>query len=131
MLKVLKNNIHITHFVLVLSVLNFVFFHFPFFRFVFNNIVYTSFNGILLVVSLVILMVVANAFAFYLILFLFRMAGKVVLALTFIISAVAVYFVNIYGVIIDESMISNVFNANSEEAGSFFSFKLRSRPEIG
>src|SRR5699024_6304820 len=110
MLKVLNNNIHIKLFVLVLSVLNFVFFHFTFLRFVFNNIDYTSINGILLVVSLVILMVVENAFAFYLIHILFRMAGKVVLTLTFIISAIAVYFVNTYGIIIDESMISNVFN---------------------
>lgn len=124
MLKILKNNIQITHFVLLMSLLNFVFFHFPFFKFTFDNVDYTSFNGILLIVSLMILMVIANAFAFYLFIFLLKIVGKIVLALSFIISAVAVYFVNTYGVIIDESMISNVFNTNSEEAGSFFSFKL-------
>lgn len=124
MLKVLKNNIQITHFVLLMSLLNFVFFHFPFFKFVFTNVDYTSFNGILLIGSLVILMLVANAFAFYLFIFLLRIVGKILLALTFIISSVAVYFVNSYGIIIDESMISNIFNTNSDEAGSFFSFKL-------
>ncbi len=124
MLKVFKKNIQIIHFVLLMSLLNFVFFHFPFFKFVFENVDYTSFNGILLIFSLVVLMVLANAFAFYLFVFLFRIGGRILLALTFIISSVAVYFVNTYGVIIDESMISNVFNTNSDEAGSFFSFKL-------
>lgn len=124
MLKVLKNNIEINRFALLISLLNFVFFHFSFFKFVFDHVDCTNFNGIFLIVSLVILTVVANTFAFFLIIFLLRIVGKMLLALSFIISSVAVYFVNTYGVIIDESMVSNVFNTNFNEAGSFFSFKL-------
>lgn len=128
----LKNNLKptqlcslkLTQFVLFMSFLNFLFFHFPFYTFVFNKVDYKSLNGIIIIISLVILMLVANAFAFYLIFFLSRFAGKFLLVLFFIINAIAVYFINTYRVIIDESMIGNVLNTNYEEASSFFSIKL-------
>lgn len=120
----LKNNLKITHFALLMSALNFLFFYFPFYSFVFNHVDYKSFNGVILVISLVILTLVLNAFVFYLIFFLSRFVGKILLIITFIINAIAVYFVNTYSVIIDESMIGNVLNTNYEESSSFFSIKL-------
>jgi lipid A ethanolaminephosphotransferase len=120
----LKNNLRITHFVLLMSFLNFLFFHLPFFTYVFNNVDYKSFNGIILVASLVILMLVLNAFVFYLIFFLSRYVGKFLLVLFFMINSIAVYFINTYSVIIDESMIGNILNTNYEESSSFFSIKL-------
>lgn len=120
----LKNNLRITHFVLLMSFLIFLFFHLPFYTFVFNNVDYKSFNGIVLIVSLVILMLVLNAFVLYLLFSLSRHVGKVLLILFFIISSIAVYFVNTYSVIIDESMIGNILNTNYEESSSFFSFKV-------
>lgn len=126
MLRILKNNLtlSLTRFVLILSVLNFVFFHYPFFKFVFENVDYGTFSGILLVISLGILVIIANIFAFFLLMYLLRKIGQFLLAILFIISALAVYFVNMYSVIIDESMIGNVLNTNYEESSSFFSFKL-------
>lgn len=124
MLKSRLKTIQITHFVLLMSGLNFIFFHFPFYAFVFNNLDYKSFNGILLIVSIAILMVVLNAFVFYLLFFLSRVVGKILLVLFFVLNAIAVYFANTYSAIIDKSMIGNVFNTNYEEASSFFSFKL-------
>ena len=120
----LKNNIKITHFVLLMSLLNFLFFHYPFFKFVFNNLDYKSLNGLTIIISLIILMLILNAFVFFLIFFLSRYVGKFLLVIFFIINAIAVYFVNTYGVIIDESMIGNVFNTNYDESSSFFSIKL-------
>jgi len=119
-----KNKIPIVPFVLLASLLNLLFFHWGFFHFVFENADYKSFSGILLIVSLVVLMLVANAFVFYLFVFLFRAVGRFLLALTFVLSALSVYFVNTYGVIVDESMMGNVFNTNRAEASGFFSFKL-------
>nr|WP_245895730.1 phosphoethanolamine--lipid A transferase EptA [Flavobacterium album] len=107
-----------------MSLLTFLLFHFPFYTFVFNNVDYNSWNGISIIISLIVLMLVVNALAFYLILFLSRVIGKFLLVLFFIINAIAVYFIATYGVIIDESMIGNILNTNYEESGSFFSFKL-------
>ena len=120
----LKNNIKITHFALAMSFLNFLFFHLPFFTFVFNNLDYKSFNGITIIISLIILMLVLNALVFYLLFSLSRYVGKFLLALFFIINSIAVYFINTYSVIIDESMIGNVLNTKYEESSSFFSIKL-------
>ncbi|MGJ1446498.1 phosphoethanolamine--lipid A transferase EptA [Sphingobacterium spiritivorum] len=119
-----KNDIKLTHFVLLISLCNFLFFHYPFFAFVFNNVDYSSFNGIIIIISLVIMMLVANAFVFYLFCFLSRPFGKFLLVLTFLINAVAVYFINTYRVIMDESMVGNILNTNYSESSSFFSFKL-------
>jgi lipid A ethanolaminephosphotransferase len=120
----MESKLKIAHFVLLMSCLNLLFFHFPFYIFVFNNVDLKSLNGIIIVISLIILMLVVNAFLFYLIFFLSRFVGKSLLALSFIANAVAVYFINTYGVIIDESMIGNVLNTDLEESSSFFSIKL-------
>jgi lipid A ethanolaminephosphotransferase len=89
-----------------------------------NNIDYESFNGITIVVSLVILMLVLNALVFFLIFFASNYLGKFLLIVFFIINSIAVYFVNTYSIIIDESMIGNVLNTKYEESSSFFSIKL-------
>jgi lipid A ethanolaminephosphotransferase len=120
----LKSNLKITPFVLLMSLLNFLFFHFPFYSFVFKNLDYKSLTGLTIIISLIILMLVVNAFVFYLIFFLSRYVGKTLLVLFFFINAIAVYFINTYSVIIDESMIGNVLNTNYEESSSFFSIKL-------
>lgn len=123
-IKILKNNLKLSHFVLLMSLLNLLFFHFPFYTFVFKNVDYKSLNGIIIITCLIILMLVVNAFAFYLIFFLSRFVGKFLLVLFFIINAIAVYFINTYSVIIDESMIGNVLNTNYQESSSFLSIKL-------
>lgn len=121
-----KKPIDITRFALLMSVLNFVFFHYAFFKYVIGHIDMASFNGILLLVCMLVTMVVANLFTFYLFFSISRRVSKVLLSLCFVISAVSVYFVNNFGVIIDGSMVGNVFNTNYAESSNFFSFKLLS-----
>ncbi|MDE3247413.1 MAG: phosphoethanolamine--lipid A transferase EptA [Bacteroidota bacterium] len=123
-MRLLKSDSKLIPFVILISALNLVFFHFPFFRFVYNNVDHKSLNGINILISLVILMLVANAFFFLLICYLSRYVGKFLLVVFFIVNAVAVYFINTYNVIIDESMVGNVLNTKYSEASGFFSFKL-------
>ncbi len=120
----LKNSIKIIPFVLLVSVLNFIFFHYPFYKFVFHNVDYKSLNGINIIITLMILMLVANAFVIFLIFFLSRIVGKFLLIFFFIGNAIAVYFINTYSVIIDEAMMGNVINTDHAEATSFISIKL-------
>ena len=122
----LEKEFKLFHFGLIISVLNFLLFHFPFFGFVVNHVDvdYKSFNGILLIISLVIAMLVANFFVIYLFFYLSRRFSKALFTIFFLINSIALYFVTTYSVIIDESMISNVFNTKYEEASSFFSIKF-------
>ena len=122
--KRIGSRFKLSNFILWVSLLNFLLFHFPFFKFVFNNIDYKTLNGSLLIVSLLIMVVVANYLVFFILFFLSRMIGRIVLVLFFVINAIAVYFINTYGVIIDGSMIGNILNTNYEESSSFFSIKL-------
>lgn len=120
----LKSSFKLTKFVLIISLMNFLFFHYPFFKYVFSNVNYTTFNGALLCFSLLILVVLANFFFFYILFYLSKIVGKIYTIITFLINSIAVYFINSYSVIIDESMISNILNTNYEESSSYFSFKL-------
>ncbi len=120
----LKGEIPLTLFVSVMSFLTFALFHIPFFGFVFENVDYKSLNGVIIIVGLVVIMLVANAFVYYLIFYISRIAGRILLSVFFILNSVALYFINNYGIIVDESMIGNVMNTNYSEASSFFSFSV-------
>ncbi len=120
----MSKKIKLSYFALLLSLVNLVLYHLPFYRFVTTNNDVTTLNGILLIISLTIATIFANALFFYIVLFLLRSVGKWLLILIFIINAIAVYFINTYGAIIDESMIGNVLNTDYEESTSFLSFGL-------
>ncbi|MBS1746400.1 MAG: phosphoethanolamine--lipid A transferase EptA [Bacteroidetes bacterium] len=126
MLSILKNklNFSLTRFSVIISVLTFLLFHFPFYTFVFKNHEIHGFGDIAFITSLMIAMLVANFFTVYLIFYLSLYFGKALFAITFIISATSVYFINAYGIIIDESMVGNVLNTNYQESSSFISIKL-------
>ena len=120
----MSKRIKLSHFVLLLSLVNLILYQYPFYKFVVKNSDVKSLNGIILLVSLTIAAILLNAMVFYIGLFLLRVVGKWLLVLFFNISAIAVYFINSYGVIIDRTMIGNVFNTDYEEATSFFSFGM-------
>lgn len=120
----LKNKIKISSFIIIASLINLVLYHLPVLRFTFNNIDYTSLNGVLLIASLVIIIFVLNAFVFYLGLTISRRIGKFLLVVFTILNAVALYFINTYNVIIDKTMIGNILNTNYEESSAFFSINL-------
>ena len=120
----MPRKIKLSYFALVVSFINLILFQYPFYKFVYSNIDATSLNGILLLVSLTIAALFLNALVFYIGLYLLRTVGKWILVLFFSISAIAVYFINTYGVIIDGTMIGNVLNTNYEESSSFLSFGL-------
>lgn len=109
---------------LLVSLVNLVLYQYPFFKFVLTNSKFKGISGIVLLISLIVAAIILNAFVFYIGLYLLRNLGKWLLAIFFNISAIAVYFINSYGVIIDRTMIGNVFNTNYEESSSFFSFGL-------
>ncbi len=120
MLKINK----LSHFALLISLINLVLYHLPFYKFVSKNIDFKGLNGMLLFVSISILLILANALIFYIGLFLLRGVGKWLLVVFFNINAIALYFINTYAVMIDKTMIGNILNTNFEESSSYVSFTL-------
>lgn len=120
MLKKIK----LSSYVVLMSLVNLVLYQYPFFTFVLNTSNSKSVNGVLLLLSLIVASLVLNALVFYIGLYVLRIVGKWLLALLFHISAIAVYFINSYGVIIDRTMIGNVLNTDYDESTSFLSFGI-------
>lgn len=107
----------------VLSTFTLLAYHVPFFRFVAEN-VEEGCNGIQIIASLAILMFALNYFFYYLVLFCGRMAGKCILAFTFVANAIAFYFINCFDTLITDKMMGNVFNTRYSEASGFFSWTM-------
>ncbi len=119
-----KRKLKTPFYALISSFINVVFYNIPLFKLIYNNIELGTFNGMLLISSIVITAIVSNFFIFYIVIYLLRRVGKWLLILFFIINSLCVYFIINYGVLIDSTMIGNILNTNYEEASNFLSFTL-------
>ena len=96
----------------------------PFFNYVADNTNESAGGKIFLMGSLVVIMLVLNFMMTYLVMFLMRIVGRILLAILSIINATATYFIFTYSVMIDATTIENVFNTRYSEASGFFSWSL-------
>ena len=113
----------LTTFVTTLSLVNSLLFHFPFFNHVVNNIE-AGFNGIVIAVSLSVILFTINFLLFTFLLYLGRTIGKILLSVIFILNAFSLYFINTFHVILDDTMMGNVWNTQYSEASGFFSLSM-------
>ncbi len=112
----------LTIYSLALSVFTVVVYHYPFFSAVVSH-TERDFNGALITVGMVVLMLSLDFFFYYLLLALGRFVGKCILAFTFIADAVSLYFINTYNVWITDKMMGNVFNTRYSEASGFLTWQ--------
>ena len=108
----------------VVSIATLLLYNIPFFKYVVNNCNENLGGQIFLMASLVVIMLVLNFMMTYLVMFLTRIVGRILLAVLSVINATAVYFIITYSVIIDATTIENVFNTRYSEASGFFSWSL-------
>jgi lipid A ethanolaminephosphotransferase len=111
-------------FSLIVSIGTLLLYNIPFFHFVSDNTTEAVGGKIILLTSLVVIMLVLNFMMTYLVIFLMRIVGRILLAIFSIINATAVYFIYTYSVMIDATTIENVFNTRYSEASGFFSWSL-------
>lgn len=125
-MKVLKNTkpISLLKFSLLMSGVCMLLYNIPFFAFATTHADMILWRRIILIAGLAVVMLALNFLICYLILFLLRHVGRVLIAITHILSAAGVYFVVAYHVMLDESMLRNVFNTRYSEASGFFSVWL-------
>lgn len=119
----LSRHASLTRICLILSAYTLIAFHVPFFTDVFASIS-GNLNGIWIATSMFLIMLALNFLVYYLLLYLCRIVGKCIIALTMLINAGCLYFINTYHVLIDSTMMGNVFNTQVSEASSFFSWTL-------
>ena len=108
----------------IVSVFTLLCYNIPFFSYVADNSNASVGGRIFLLASLVVIMLALNFMMTYLVMFLTRIVGRILLAILSLINATAVYFVITYSVIIDSTTIGNVFNTRYSEASGFFSWSI-------
>ena len=124
MKKKLIRPISLFAFSCVVSIGTLLLYNIPFFRYVAANTNEDAGGKMLLLASLLVIMLVLNFMMTYLVMFVLRAVGRVLLAVLSLINATAVYFIYTYNVIIDATTIENVFNTRYSEASGFFSLSL-------
>ena len=108
----------------IVSIATMLLYNLPFFSYVVQNTNGSTFGRLFLLSSLAIVMLALNFLMAYLVMFLLRVAGRLLLALLAVINATAVYFIYTYSVMIDATTIENVFNTRYSEASGFFSWPM-------
>ena len=124
MKKLLHRPISLFAFSCIVSIGTLLLYNIPFFNYVVDNTNESVGGKIFLLSSLVVIMLVLNFMMSYLVMFLMRMVGRILLAILSLINATAVYFIFTYSVMIDSTTIENVFNTRYSEASGFFSWAL-------
>lgn len=109
-------------FAAIMSAVNLVFHNIPFFSFVREHTNGGAFSNFFLIASLVIVMLALNMFACYLLVYLLRYVGRVLIAIFHILSSACVYYILKFHIIMDDSMMSNVFNTRYSEASGFITW---------
>jgi lipid A ethanolaminephosphotransferase len=115
-----SSTLSLTKFSITLSAATLILYHYPLFRYIAENIE-SGFNGVLIFITMIVVMLAANFMVYYLLLYLGRIVGRLLLAFLFVGNGVTLYFINSYNVLIDRSMMGNVFNTRFSEASGYFS----------
>ncbi len=122
--QLLRKPISLFAFSIIVSIGTLLFYNIPFYNYVANNTNENLGGRIFLLASLVVIMLALNFMMTYLVMYMTRIVGRILLALLSIINATAVYFIITYSVMIDATTIENVFNTRYSEASGFFSWSL-------
>jgi len=109
---------------LILTVLNTILYNIPFLGFVNEHANTQGFGRVMLIISFALLVMSLNFFAFYLLMYLMRIVGKVLIAILSTLSALCSYYIITYQTMMDESMIGNVFNTRFSEASGFLTWGM-------
>ena len=113
----------LTRYALALAIFTVAAFHIPFFRHLVGSLE-GGFNGVVLFVSTVLLLLALDFLLYYLLAFLLRGVGKGLICFTLFGDAVMLYFVNHYEVLVTDDMMGNVLRTQWTEASGFFSLSF-------
>ncbi len=113
-----------SHFVLLLSAFSTLFFNVALFDFVQANLDIFSVSGAAIALSVTAIVLLFNYVFYSCLLLIAPLLIKPFFMVTALISAVALYYMMTYQVVLNKEMISNIFNTRRSEAFELFSFTL-------
>jgi len=119
-----KKNMSVVKFIFIITIFNMLIYHVPFYSYAVSDFDALSLNGILTLASLTIALFVVMVFALLLFSIISVQIVKYFTIIMVLGNSIALYFMNTYNVILDKTMMGNVFNTNSTEAMSYYDPKI-------
>jgi len=120
----LKRKISLTKFVLLISFINTLLYQIALYQYVINKLDIFTQSGFLTLLSVIIATFTITVTLFFLIAFISKKLLQFFVTICFIANSIALYFVLTYNVILDKSMMGNVFNTKFIEASAYFDLKI-------
>ncbi len=119
-----QHTISMSKFIFLITFIDMLIYHSPFYKYAISNLNIDSINGLLTFFSVLVSLFTVTAFLLFLIAAILPSIMKVFAIIIFLCNSLALYFVNTYNVILDKTMMSNVFNTNMSEATSYYDPKI-------
>ena len=119
-----QRNISLSKFIFLITIIDILLYHIPVYNYTVANLNINSINGLLTSFSVLVSLFTVTAFLLFLIAAIFPSIMKVFAIIISLCNSLALYFVNTYNVILDKTMMSNVFNTNLSEATSYYDPKI-------
>jgi lipid A ethanolaminephosphotransferase len=107
-----------------MTILNLALYHWPLLSFANNNLAILTLNGMQTLLTVFAVIYLVTALVLYPLFILSRRLGKAVCVIFAIGNSLATYFVVTYNVILDKTMMGNIFNTQYSESEQFLSLKL-------
>lgn len=117
--RILHWNPGATAFIAVVALVNAGLYHRPLYAFAVANLDWASPNGALTLATLFVLTAFVTAFVLSLLSVFSQRLIRPLCMILALCNALALYFIDTYGVVLDESMMGNVFNTSLGEAQEF------------
>jgi lipid A ethanolaminephosphotransferase len=111
-------------FIVAVAMANAAIYHRPLYSFAAANLAFSSSGGVLTIVTLVFLSIIATTLGLGLFALVSLRLVKPLCMLGALCSALALYFIDTYGVVLDKSMIGNVFNTDFNEVRAVLHVKI-------
>lgn len=111
-------------FVILIALLNTALYNWPLLSFSLKNLDGFTLNSLHTLSTVFAVIYLETTLALYLLFLISRRLGKTICVILALANSLAVYFVVTYNVILDKSMMGNIFNTHYSESAQFLSPKL-------
>lgn len=119
-----SDDLSISSFITLTALSNIALFHAPLYQYANQNIDSFSINGLLTLVTLLVVMFFFTALVLAAVALVSVALVKPLIILLTLLNSIALYFIITYQIVFDRSMMSNIFNTRVEESLDLFHYKL-------
>ncbi len=113
-----------TMFIAIIALVNIALYNIPLFSYAVDNMQTLSIGSLHILIGMTVVLFVFTTFFLYLLMMLSRRLAKLFCMVMVLGNSIALYFTVNYQVILDRTMMGNIFNTRYTEASDFFGWRL-------